>query len=470
MEQKNFELNGELQNSENVIVENKMGVMPVNKLLISMSLPMMVSMLVQALYNIVDSLFVARISEDALSAVSLAFPIQTLMIALSGGTAVGLGTLLSRALGEKNHKRVSAIATNGVFLISVIYAIFLIIGLFAIEPFFASQTKDAEIMKYGVEYLRVVCICSIGLCCQMIFEKLLQSTGKTTLSMVTQLIGAVINIILDPIFIFGYFGVPKMGVAGAAIATVIGQIIAAIVAILLNFKKNTEIKFEFKGFRPSSHIIGQIYVIGIPSIIMQSIGSVMVYGMNQILMAFTSTATAVFGAYFKLQSFIFMPIFGLNNGLVPIIAYNYGARKRERVIKAIKLGMIYAVSIMFVGIIVFQLIPDVLLNMFDASEQMLAIGIPALRIISLHFVFAGFCIIAGSACQALGNAVYSMITSICRQLLVLLPAAYLLSKLGDVNYVWWAFPIAELVSVVLNIGFLTRTNKKVLRPMKETED
>lgn len=470
MEQKNFELDEELQNSENVIVENKMGVMPVNKLLISMSLPMMVSMLVQALYNIVDSLFVARISEDALSAVSLAFPIQTLMIALSGGTAVGLGTLLSRALGEKNYKRVSAIATNGVFLISVIYAIFLIIGLFAVEPFFASQTKDAEIMKYGVDYLRVVCICSIGLCCQMIFEKLLQSTGKTTLSMVTQLIGAVINIILDPIFIFGYFGVPKMGVAGAAIATVIGQIIAAIVAILLNFKKNTEIKFEFKGFRPSRHIIGQIYVIGIPSIIMQSIGSIMVYGMNQILMAFTSTATAVFGAYFKLQSFIFMPIFGLNNGLVPIIAYNYGARKRERVIKAIKLGMIYAVSIMFVGIIVFQLIPDVLLNMFDASEQMLTIGIPALRIISIHFVFAGFCIIAGSACQALGNAVYSMITSICRQLLVLLPAAHLLSKLGDVNYVWWAFPIAELMSVVLNIGFLTRTNKKVIRPMKGMED
>lgn len=452
---------------EQAPVENKMGTMPMNKLIISMSLPMMVSMLVQALYNIVDSLFVAQISEDALTAVSLAFPLQTLMIAISGGTAVGLGTLLSRALGEKNYKRVGTIATNGVFLISVIYCIFLIIGLFVVKPFYMSQTDDKEILEYGVSYLRIVCICSIGICCQMIFEKLLQATGKTVCTMLTQGLGAIINIILDPIFIFGWFGVPKMGVAGAAIATVCGQVIAGIVAIVLNIKYNKEVSLSFKGFKPSKSVIAQIYAIGIPSIIMQSIGSIMVYGMNQILMAFTSTATAVFGVYFKLQSFIFMPIFGLNNGLVPIIAYNHGARKKERVIRAIKLGVIYAMSLMLVGIVVFQLVPDVLLGMFNASEKMMKIGVPALRIISVHFIFAGFDIIGSSACQALGNAVYSMITSICRQLLVLLPAAWLLSKTGEVNVVWWAFPIAEVFAVIITIFFLARTNKRVIRPLGE---
>ncbi len=452
---------------EKAPVENKMGTMPMNKLIISMSLPMMISMLVQALYNIVDSLFVAQISEDALTAVSLAFPLQTLMIAVSGGTAVGLGTLLSRALGEKNYKRVGAIATNGVFLISVIYCIFLIVGLFVVKPFYMSQTNDKEILEYGISYLRIVCICSMGICCQMIFERLLQATGKTVCTMFTQGLGAIINILLDPIFIFGLFGVPKMGVAGAAIATVIGQIIAAIAAIILNIKYNKEVSLSFKGFRPSGHVISQIYAIGIPSIIMQSIGSIMVYGMNQILMAFTSTATAVFGVYFKLQSFIFMPIFGLNNGLVPIIAYNHGARKKERVIRAIKLGVIYAMSLMLVGIVVFQIVPDVLLGMFNASDKMMKIGVPALRIISIHFIFAGFDIIGSSACQALGNAIYSMITSICRQLLVLLPAAWLLSKTGVVDAVWWSFPIAEVFAVIITIFFLARTNKKVIRPIGE---
>lgn len=449
------------------IQENKMGVMPVNKLLITMSLPMMISMLVQAMYNVVDSLFVARIAEDALTAVSLAFPVQTLTIALSGGTAVGLGTLLSRALGEKNYKKVSDVANNGVFLISIIYCIFLIVGLFVVKPFYRSQTDDAEIIAYGVQYLSIVCTCSIGICCQMTFERLLQSTGKTFYTMITQGLGAIINLILDPILIFGLLGMPKMGVAGAAIATVVGQIIAATVAIYINLTRNKEVKLNFKGFKPDLNIIGQIYVIGLPSIIMQSIGSVMVYCMNQILMDFTSTATAVFGVYFKLQSFIFMPIFGLNNGLVPIIAYNHGARKKARVIKAVKLGMLYATSLMLIGLMVFQLLPGVLLDMFKASPEMKDIGVAALQIISVHFIFAGFDIIGGSACQALGNAVYSMITSICRQLLVLLPAAYLLSKLGNVNLVWWAFPIAEIFAVLLTIVFLIKTYNKVLRPMPD---
>lgn len=447
------------------ISENKMGVMPVNKLLISMSLPMMVSMLVQALYNIVDSIFVARISENALTAVSLAFPMQTLMIALGGGTGVGVNALLSRALGEKDYKRVNQAASNGVFLVLISYIIFLIVGIFVVKPFYYSQTKDTEIVAFGIQYLTIVCICSMGMYTQFIFERLLQSTGKTMLSMITQMTGAVINIILDPILIFGLLGFPKMGVAGAAIATVIGQIAAGILAIILNQKYNHEVRLNFRGFRPSAGIIKKIYIVGIPSIIMQSIGSIMVYGMNRILIAFSSTATAVFGAYYKLQSFIFMPIFGLNNGLVPIIAYNYGAGKKDRLTKSIKLAIIYAVGIMAVGVLIFQMIPDKLFLLFDASEHMLSMGVPALRIISLSFILAGFCIVGSSAFQALGKAFYSMITSICRQLLVLLPVAFLLSKLGNVNYVWWAFPIAELMSLTLTTVFLIHVNKTIIRKM-----
>lgn len=447
------------------ISENKMGVMPVNKLLISMSLPMMVSMLVQALYNIVDSIFVARISENALTAVSLAFPMQTLMIALGGGTGVGVNALLSRALGEKDYKRVNQAASNGVFLALISYIIFLIVGIFVVKPFYYSQTKDTEIVAFGIQYLTIVCICSMGMYTQFIFERLLQSTGKTMLSMITQMTGAVINIILDPILIFGLLGFPKMGVAGAAIATVIGQIAAGILAIILNQKYNHEVRLNFRGFRPSAGIIKKIYIVGIPSIIMQSIGSIMVYGMNRILIAFSSTATAVFGAYYKLQSFIFMPIFGLNNGLVPIIAYNYGAGKKDRLTKSIKLAIIYAVGIMAVGVLIFQMIPDKLFLLFDASEHMLSMGVPALRIISLSFILAGFCIVGSSAFQALGKAFYSMITSICRQLLVLLPVAFLLSKLGNVNYVWWAFPIAELMSLTLTTVFLIHVNKTIIRKM-----
>ena len=444
------------------VVENKMGVMPVNQLLLTMSVPMMLSMLVQALYNIVDSIFVARISENALTAVSLAFPIQQLMIALGGGTCVGVNALLSRALGEKDFNKVNKSAVNAVFLMVLNAVVFFFIGIFVVEPFYLAQTTATEIIEYGIQYLRIVCMFSFGIYFQFVFERLLQSTGNTFYTMITQLVGALTNIILDPILIFGLLGMPKMGVAGAAAATVIGQIAAAIVAIIINHKKNHEVKLDFKGFRPSLTIIRQIYAVGIPSIIMQSIGSVMVFCMNQILIKFSTTATAVFGVYFKLQSFIFMPIFGMNNGMVPIVAYNYGAQKKDRLLKTVKLSMMYAVGIMCIGTLVFQWIPDKLFLLFDASDNMLAMGIPALRIISVHFPLAGICIIAGSMFQALGNAVYSMITSICRQLLVLLPAAWLLAQLGNVDYVWWSFPIAEIVSLALNIIFLIKINKDVI--------
>lgn len=442
---------------------NKMGTMPVNKLLISMSLPMMVSMLVQALYNIVDSIFVSRIDENALTAVSMAFPIQSLMIAIGVGTGVGVNALLSRSLGEKNYEKVDKTAVNGVFLSVMSYLLFLLVGIFTVSPFYLSQTDDAQIIEYGKQYLTIICCCSFGMYTQFIFERLLQSTGKTVFTMVTQGVGAIINIILDPIFIFGYFGIPRMGVAGAAAATVAGQIIAGILAIIINEKKNTDVKLRFAGFIPDKRIIGEIYKVGVPSIIMQAIGSVMTYGMNRILISFSSTAVAVFGVYFKLQSFIFMPIFGLNNGMVPIIAYNFGAKERNRLIKTVKLSIAYAVGIMIVGFLVFQLFPASLFALFDASETMLSIGVPALRAISFSFLFAGFCIVCGSLFQALGNGVYSMVVSIARQLVVLLPTAYLLSLSGKVQYVWWAFPIAELMSLALTVFFLFRINRNVIR-------
>lgn len=447
---------------EEIREENKMGVMPVNRLLLTMSFPMMVSMLVQALYNVVDSIFVSRIDENALTAVSLAFPLQTLMIALGGGMGVGVNAVLSKALGEKDYDRANKAAINGVFLAGVNFVIFLLVGLFAVEPFYKSQTADAQIIGYGCQYLTIVCCFGFGIYAQFIFERLLQSTGRTLYTMFTQGTGAIINIIMDPILIFGYFGFPKMGVAGAAAATVFGQIVAGIIACAINLKKNTDIKLHFRGFRPDFGMIGQIYVVGIPSIIMQAIGSLMTYCMNRILMVFTSTAAAVFGVYFKLQSFVFMPIFGLNNGMVPIVAYNYGAAKKDRLLKTVKLSIIYAVSIMFVGFLVFQIFPAQLFALFDASDTMLAIGVPALRTISISFLLAGFCIIEGSVFQALGNGVYSMLVSVARQLVVLIPAAYLLSRLGNVDYVWWAFPIAEMMSLGMTVYFRIRMGRKVI--------
>ena len=442
--------------------ENKMGVMPVPKLILTMSLPIIASMLVQALYNIVDSVFVAQISENALTAVSMAFPLQNLMIAVSTGTAVGVNALLSRNLGAKDYERVNHIANHAVFLAVMSYLLFVVIGFFGAEPFFRSQTDIEEIVVYGTQYTRI-CLCfSVGLFVQMFFERILQATGRTVASMVSQMLGAIINIVLDPILIFGMFGLPAMGVAGAAVATVAGQIVGAIVGVIINEKKNKEVNIQLKGFRPDFALIKQIYGIGIPSIIMASIGSVMNYGMNRILLGFTSTAAAVFGVYFKLQSFIFMPVFGLNNGMIPVISYNYGAGNRERVVKAVKTSAVMAVGIMLMGLLVFQTIPGLLLNMFDASETMLEIGMPALRTISLSFLFAGFGIACSGTFQALGKAFFSMLMSIARQLLVLLPAAYVLSLSGKVNLVWWAFPIAEAMAIVVCICFLIYINKTVI--------
>lgn len=442
--------------------ENKMGTMPIDKLLISMSVPMMLSMLVQALYNVVDSIFVARIEEDALTAVSLAFPLQSLMMALGIGMGVGVNALLSRALGEKDYELVNKSATNGIFLAAVNFVIFLIVGLTLVEPFYRAQIDNENIIGYGTTYLTICCSFSFGIYMQMIFERLLQSTGKTLYNMITQMTGAVINLILDPILIFGLLGAPRLGIAGAAIATVTGQVIAGVFALILNLKMNKEISLSFKGFKPDGEVIRRIYSVGLPSIIMQSIGSVMVFAINKILGAFSSTAVAVFGVYFKLQSFVFMPIFGLNNGMVPIVAYNYGAKNRLRMLKTIRLATIFAVTIMSAGLLIFEVFPGMLFRLFDASDHMLSMGIPALRIIAVHFPIAAVCIILGSVFQSLGNGIYSMIVSVMRQIVVLIPAAYLLSLTGNVNNVWWAFPIAEVMSLISTLFFLKKINSDII--------
>lgn len=436
--------------------ENKMGTMPVPKLLVTMSLPIIISMLVQALYNIVDSMFVARLNEEALTAVSLAFPIQNLMIAVSVGTGVGMNALLSRNLGEKRFDEANLAAKNGLFLAFMSFIAFALIGLTASGPFFRIQTDNPLIATYGTEYMWIITVCSVGIFMQVTSERLLQATGLSFYSMITQSLGAIINIILDPVLIFGLFGFPRLEVIGAAIATVIGQMIAATLAIYLNVKKNKELNLNMRGFRPSQKVIRSIYEVGLPSIVMQSIGSIMTFGMNKILLVFSSTAAAVFGIYFKLQSFVFMPVFGWNNGMIPVIAYNYGARKKERIIHASQFSIAVAVTIMLIGLGLFQLIPDRMLLLFDASSHMLEIGVPALRIISLSFIFAGYCIIVGSIFQALGNGVYSLIVSVARQLFVILPVAYLFANLFGLHMVWWALPIAEIVSVVLSTILLRR--------------
>lgn len=438
-----------------------MGVLPINRLLLSMSVPIMLSMLVQALYNVVDSVFVSRVSENALNAVSLAFPVQNLMIAVSTGTGVGINALLSRSLGEKRFDRANLTASNGVFLGICSAAVFAVLGVLFSRTFFLVQTDVAEIVEGGAAYIQICTVCSFGLFVAISIERLLQATGKSVYSMITQMAGAVVNIIFDPIFIFTF----NMGVVGAAWATVLGQIVGAALGLYFNAKKNTEITLTFKGFRPNWHIIRRIYSVGVPSIIMASIGSVMTFGLNKILIAFTTTATAVFGVYFKLQSFVFMPVFGLNNGMVPIVAYNFGARKPERMVKAVKLGAIYATAIMAAGAAVFLLIPHLLLGLFDASEYMLEIGVPALRTICLSFLLAGFGIVASSFFQSLGHGVLSLIISLVRQLIVLLPAAWLLSLSGQLDLVWWAFPIAEIFSAVLSVLFLIYAYRKEVKPM-----
>ena len=454
------------ENQQATARENIMGTMNINPLLVKLSVPMMVSMLVQALYNVVDSIFVSHVSESALTAVSLAFSLQNVMIAVGVGTGVGVNALLSKSLGEKNQERANKTAENGIFLALCSYVIFFVIGLTCMKPYFYAQTSDPDIALQGIRYLRVCSVFSLGLFLQTMGEKLLAATGRTNLSMTSQLIGAVVNIVLDPIFIFGYCGEALSGTTGAAVATVIGQFCGAGAAIFFNLKKNQDIQISFRGFRPSGEAIRRIYVVGLPSIAMQCVGSVMTFFMNQILMAFSATAVAVFGVYFKLQSFVFMPIFGLNNGMVPIISYNYGARDPRRVKKTIKLAITYAECIMLIGFCVFQFAPGLLLNLFAASDAMLAIGIPALRIICPHFLLAGIGIVLGSVFQALGNGVYSLIISVCRQLVVLIPVAWLLSRTGNVNMVWWAFLIAEVVSVTLSLVFMARINKNIIAPMQ----
>ena len=453
--------------------ENKMGVKPIKPLLITMSLPMMVSMLVQALYNVVDSIFVSRVGEEALTAVTLAFPLQNLMIALGSGTGVGVNALLSRSLGEKAFDRSDASANTSILLTVCNYIVFLLIGVFGVSPFLASQLRNAPtsdpaalalIQSYGNDYLRIICCFSIGVFMQINSERLLQATGRTFYSMLSQITGALINILLDPILIFGYFGLPAMGVAGAAWATVIGQCIGAAIALTLNLKKNPDIHLSVPQIlKPRADIVKEIYFVGIPSILMMSIGSVMTYAFNLILMVFSTTAATVFGIYFKLQSFFFMPIFGLNNGLVPIVSYNYGARKKERITEALRFALLLAVCIMSIGTITFLAIPDTLLLMFKASPDMLGIGRTALRIISIHFPVAAVCIILGSTFQAFSKSYYSLVISCCRQLVVLIPAAYLLSLTGVVANVWWAFPIAEIFSLILSLIFFFKIRRDVIQ-------
>ena len=430
--------------------ENKMGTMPVNRLLVTMSLPMVISMLVQAMYNIVDSIFVSMISQSALTAVSMAFPVQNLIIAVSAGTCVGVNALLSRSLGEHNQKNADSAAANGVFLAFLGFVAFALFGLFGSRLFFESQTDNQEIIRLGTQYLQICCIFSMGIFGEMMFERILQSTGRTIYSMITQGTGAIINIILDPILIFGLIGFPRMGIQGAAAATVFGQIVAMLLALMFNATMNHDVTIRFKGFTPNGRTIRLIYAVGVPSIILQSIGSVMTFGMNKILIAFSEKAVAVFGVYFKLQSFIFMPIFGLNNGMIPIVAYNYGAKSKKRIMATVRMSIYIAVGIMLIGLVVFQLFTRDLLMMFQADENMLAIGVPALRIISLSFLFAGYCIIVGSVFQALGNGVYSLIVSIARQLVCILPLAYFFAREFGLHAVWYSIPIAEITSVILS--------------------
>ena len=447
--------------------ENKMGVMPIGKLLLTMSGPMMISMLIQALYNVVDSMFVSYISEAALTAVSLAYPVQNLMIAVATGTGVGINAMLSRNLGERNFAMANRVAGNAIFLGVASSILFALLGVFGGRFYFASQVSDPEIIQLGCDYLFWICLFAIGCFGQVLLSRLLQATGQTFYSMVIQIIGAVLNIILDPILIFGLFGLPAMGVAGAAVATVISQMVGTAMGIYYNRKKNPDITITRSNMRPNLPVIGRIYSVGLPSILMQTVPSVLIFGLNQILVSFTETAAAVYGVWFKLQGFAFLPIIGMNNGMVPIVAYNYGARKPERITGTIKLAVCWALCIMVVAIALFQLVPDKLLSVFQASPDMLTIGVPALRTISLCFSFAGFCIISLSVFQALGHSILSLLVSLIRQLGVLLPAAWLLSRTGVLDAVWFAWPIAEAASVLFCVIFLVRIWRSTIGPLPD---
>ena len=445
--------------------ENKMGTLPIGKLLVNMALPLIISMLVQALYNVVDSIYVSRISESAVTALGLAFPVQNLLIGCATGVGVGVNSLLSKSLGENNHERANRTAGNGYLLTLLFCAGFMVFGLFFSRTYFAMQSTVAETVEGGAAYLAICCVGSAGVFISILNERLLQGTGRASLSMVTQATGAIINIILDPILIFGWFGLPAMGLAGAAWATIIGQWSGAILSMYLNKRYNTELKLRRCHARPDRYVIRTILGVGIPSIIMVGIGSIMNFGVNQILQGFTETATGVFGIYFKLQSFFFMPLFGINNAVISIVAFNYGARKPARMMGTVKLAAVVGLGIMLVGLAVFQLVPELVLNIFNPTPDFLTMGIRALRTISWCFPVAAVCIILGSTFQALGTGIYSTIVSLCRQMLVLLPAAYLLSLTGDVNLVWWAWPIAEGMGLAMTVIFFLRNYRRKIKPL-----
>lgn len=459
----------------NTIKENKMGTMPVHRLLITIALPMIISMLVQAMYNIVDSFFVAQLDaqlngvngtegiKNAFTAVSIAFPVQNLMIAVGAGTGVGVNALLSRSLGEGNHDEASRAANNGIFLAFLSFIAFLLFGIFGTDIYVRTQATNEIIAGYANDYLSLCCMLSFGIFGQFVFERLLQATGKTVYTMITQALGAIINIILDPLFIFGFGPIPRMEAAGAAVATVFGQVIAMLLAIYFNRTKNKEIHITLRGFRPNGRTIGRIYAVGVPSIIMGSIGSVMTFFLNLILKGLSDLGISIFSAYFKLQSFIFMPVFGLNNGMVPIVAYNYGASRPDRIMKTIRLSITYAVGMMLVGLALFQFLPAQLLSFFDMGNVPEAQV--ALRTISWSFLFAGFCIIVTSVFQALSHGLLSLIVSVARQLIVLVPVAFLLSLSGNMDLVWWSFPIAEVMSLTLSVLFFIHLYKKEIKPL-----
>ena len=454
--------------SNSPLQENKMGVMPVGKLLANMATPMIISMIVQALYNVVDSIYISQISESAVTALALAFPVQNLQIGFAVGIGVGVNSLLSKSLGQRDQEAANRAAGNGMFLTFIAVAIFMVFGLVGVRPYYEMQSDVAETVESGIIYSRICCVFTLGIFMEILAERLLQATGRTFHTMITQGVGAIINIVLDPILIHGWFGLPAMGVAGAAWATVIGQWVAALLALYFNKYHNPEVQFGFRYFKPNWDTISQILTVGVPSIIMNSIGSVTNFSMNQILLGFKGvgeTAAGVFGIYFKLQSFFFMPLFGLNTAAISIIAYNYGARKPERIVKTLKIACAAALCMMVAGTLAFQLAPDLLLGLFNPSDTFLAMGCKALRTISLHFPVAAFCIVLSSSFQALGNGIYSTITSLCRQIIALLPAAYLLSLSGNVDRVWWCFPIAEAVSACACVFFFTRIYRQKVKPL-----
>ncbi|MDR0841702.1 MAG: MATE family efflux transporter [Christensenellaceae bacterium] len=445
--------------------ENKMGVQPISSLVWRMSLPMMISMLMQALYNIVDSIFVARISEDALTAVSLVFPYQMLIISVAVGTGVGINSLVARRLGEKRQLEADNAAEHGVFLALCSGLVFFAIFALFTPRLIAVFHPEAQIYEYAVTYLYWVGVPSIIVVLQCVFEKILQATGDTMHSMMSQLTGAIFNIIFDPILIFGWLGFPRLGVAGAAIATVGGQLLGMMIGMFCLLRRNQHLHIRIKGFRPKRKVIGEIYRVGMGSIVMQAIGSVTTFAMNHILIGFTSTAVSVLGAYFKLQSFIFMPVFGLNSGTMPIMAYNYGARNKKRVTDALKYAVVYALIIMCIGSVAFQVFAKQMLLLFSASDYMLQIGVPALRIISWAFPLAALSIIFGTLFQAIGNGEYSLLMSAARQLVIILPVAYLLGRFLGLEAIWYSYPIAECLSLVLSAALLLYTLKKHIAPL-----